>query len=204
MGVRTSIYNSEAIGRTPFRPVTAVVVVIQSLSCVRLFETPWTSTCQVSMFLTIFWSLLTLMSVESMKTSNHLILCCPLSLQPSIFPSNWAFSSESAPHLRWPKYWSFSFSISISVSTLSFSSYNVYSGLVSFRIDYFNRLAVQGTAKRLLQHHSSKASILWLSAFFMVQLSHPYMTTGKTIAWTIWIFVSQVMFCFLIRCLGLS
>ena len=116
--------------------------------------------------------------------SDHLILCHPLLLLPSIFPSIRVFSNESALHIRWPKYWSFSFSISPS---------NEYSGLISFRIDCLDLLAVQGTLKSLLQHHSSKASILWCSAFFMVQLSHPYMTTGKTIALTICTFVSKVI-----------
>ena len=113
--------------------------------------------------------------------SNHLILCCPLLLPPSIFPSVRVFSNESALHIRWPKYWSFSFSIS------------EYSGLISFRTDWFDLLAVQGTLKSLLQHHSSKASILWHSAFFIVKLSHPYMTTGKTIALTRWTYVGKVM-----------
>ena len=116
--------------------------------------------------------------------SDHLILCHPLLLLPSIFPSIRVFSNESALHIRWPKYWSFSFSISPS---------NEYSGLISFRIDCLDLLAVQGTLKSLLQHHSSKASILWCSAFFMVQLSHPYMTTGKTIALTICTFVSKAI-----------
>ena len=116
--------------------------------------------------------------------SNHLILCCPLLLPPSIFPSIKVFSNESVLHLRWPKYWSFSFSISPS---------NEYSGLISFKIAYLDLLAVQGTLKSLLQHHSSKASILQRSAFFIVQLSHPYMTTGKTIALTIWTFINKVM-----------
>ena len=116
--------------------------------------------------------------------SNHLILCRPLLLLPSIFPTSKVFSNESALHIRWPKYWSFSFSISPS---------NEYSGLISFRIDWFDLLAVQGTLKSLLQHHSSKASILWCSAFFMVQLSHLYITTGKTIALTIWTFASKAM-----------
>ena len=117
--------------------------------------------------------------------SNYLIVCCPLLLLPAIFPSIRIFSNESALCIRWPKYWSFSFSISPS---------NEYSGLISFRTDWFDFLAVQGTLKSLLQHHSSKASIFWCSVFFMVQLSHPYMTTGKTIALTIWTFVSKVMF----------
>ena len=123
------------------------------------------------------------MSIESVMPSNHLILCCPLIL-PSIFPSIRVFSSESVLHIRWPKYWNFNFSISPS---------NEYSGLISFRIDWFDLLAVQGALKSLLQHHSSKASILWLSAFFMVQLSHPYMTAGKTIALTRQTFVGKVM-----------
>ena len=116
--------------------------------------------------------------------SNHLILCCPLLLLPSIFPSIRVFSSESAFHIRWPKYWSFSFSV---------SSSNKYSGLLSFRMGWFDLLVVQGTLKNLLQHHSLKASILWHSVFFMLQLSHPYMTTGKTIALTRWTFVGKVM-----------
>ena len=116
--------------------------------------------------------------------SNHLILCHPLLLLPSIFPSIRVFSKESVLHIRWPKYWSFSFCISPS---------NEYSGLISFRMDWLDLLAVQGTLKSLLQHHSSKASILWHSAFFIVQLSHPYMTTGKTIALTRWTFVGEVM-----------
>ena len=121
---------------------------------------------------------------RSMMPSNHLILCNPLFLLPSIFPNIRVFSKELVLRIRWPKYWSFSFSISLS---------NEYSGLISFRMDWLDLLAVQGTLKSLLQHHSSKASILWLSAFFIVQLSHPYMTTGKTIALTRWIFVSKVM-----------
>ena len=127
--------------------------------------------------------------------SNHLILCHPLLLLPSIFLSIRFFSNESVLHIRWPKYWSFSFNISPS---------NEYSGFISFRIDWFDLLVVQGTLKSLLQHHSSKASILWHSAFFMVQLSHPYMTTGKTIALTKWTFVSKVISLLLICCLGWS
>ena len=128
--------------------------------------------------------------------SNPLILCHPLLLLPSIFPSIRVFSDESVLHIRWPKYWSFSFSTSPS---------NEYSGLISFRIDWFDPLPVQGTFKSLLQHHSSKASVLQCSAFFMVQLSHPYMTTGKTIALTRWTFVGKMMsLLFLIHCLGLS
>ena len=129
-------------------------------------------------------SLLKRMSIESAMPSNHLILCCPLLRLPSIFPSIRVFSSESALHIRWPKDWSFSFSISPS---------NEYSGLISFRMDWLDLLAIQGTLKSLLQHHSSKASILRRSAFFTVQLLHPYMTTGKTIALTRWTFVGKVM-----------
>ena len=125
------------------------------------------------MTFTISRSLLRLMSLESVMPSNHLVLCCPLLLQPSIFPSIRVFTNESALHIRWLNYWSFSFSLHLS---------NEYSGLISFRMDWLDLLAVQGTLKSVLQHHSSKASILWPSAFFIVQLSHPYMTTGKTIA----------------------
>ena len=125
------------------------------------------------------------MSIESVMPSNHLILCGPLLLLPSIFPSIRVFSNESVLHIRWPKYWSFSFSI---------NPFNEYSGLISFRIDWLDLLAVQGTLKSLLQHHSSTASILWCSAFFIVQLSHQYMTTGKTIALTRWTFVGKVMY----------
>ena len=138
---------------------------VQLLSRVRLFATPRTAACQASQSIINSWSLLTLMSIESVMPSNHLILCHPLLLPPSIFPSIGVFSNESALHIRWPKYWSFSFSISPS---------NEYSGLISFRMDWLDRLAVQGTLKSLLQHHSSKASIILRSAFFIVQLSHPY------------------------------
>ena len=139
--------------------------------------------CQVSPSFTISQSLLKLMSVKSVMPLSHLILCHPL-LLPSIFPSIRVFSNETALCIMWPKYWSFSFSI---------SPPNEYSGLISFRIDWFDFLAVQGTLKRLLQHHSLKASVLWHSTYFMVQLSHPYMTTGKTIALTIWTLVGKVM-----------
>ena len=152
-------------------------------SCLTLL-TPWTAARQASLSFTISWSLLKLMSTESVMPSNHLVLCCPLVLLPWTFPSIRVFSNESVLHARWPKYWSFSFSISPS---------NEYSGLISSRMDRLDLLAVQGTLKSLLQHHSSKASILWRSAFFIVQLSHPYLTTGKTIAWTRWIFVGKVM-----------
>ena len=146
---------------------------VQSLSYVRLFVTPWTEAHQASLSITNSWSLPKLMSIESVMPSKHLILCHPLLLFPSIFSSIRVFSNESVLCIRWPKYWSFSFSI---------SPFNEYPGLISFRIDWLVLLAVQGTLKSLLQHHSSKASILWCSAFFIVQLSHQYMTTGKIIA----------------------
>ena len=135
------------------------------------------------------------MSIQLVMPSNYLILCHPLLLPPSIFPSIRVFSNESVLHIRWPNYWSFSFSIRPS---------SEYSGLISFKIDWLDLLAVQGALKSLLQHHSSKASILRCSAFLMVQLSHPYMTTGKTIALTRWTFVSKKYLCFLICCLGWS
>ena len=146
--------------------------------------TPSTTACQSSLPFTISWALLRLMSLESMMPSNHLILSCSLFLLPSIFPSIWVFINESVLHIRWPKYWSFSFHISPS---------NEYSGLISFRIGWLYLLTVQGTLKSLLQHHSSKESVLLHSAFFIVQLSHPYMTTGKTIALTRRTFVGKVM-----------
>ena len=142
----------------------SLVSSVQSLSCVRLFVTSWTSACQASLSITNSQSLLKLMSIESVMPSNHLILCCPLLLLLSIFPSIRVFSSELILHIRWLKYWSFRFSI---------SPFNEYSGLTSFRMDWFDLLAVQGTLKSLLQNHSSKASILQRSAFFVVQLSHP-------------------------------
>ena len=144
---------------------------VQSLSCVQLFATPWTAAHQASLSITNSWSLLKLMSIESVMPSNHLILCGPLHLLPLIFPSIRVFSSESVLHIRWPKYWSSSFSI---------NPFNEYSGLISFRMDWLDLLAVQGTLKSLLQHHSSKASILQCSAFFMVQLSHPYKILEKS------------------------
>jgi len=146
--------------------------------------TAWSAARQASLSITNSGSLLKLISIELVMLSSHLILCCPLFLPPSIFPSISVFSNKSVLHIRWPKYWSFSFSI---------SSSNENSGLISFRMDWLDLLAVQGTLKSLLQHHSSKASILRHSAFFIVQLSHPYMTPGKTIALTIWTFVSNVM-----------
>ena len=148
---------------------------VQLLSCVRLFATTWTAACQASLSITNSRSLLKLMSIESVMPSNHLILCHPLLLPPSICPNIKVFSSESVLRIRWPKHWSFSFSISPS---------NEYSGLISFRMDWLDLLTVQGTLESLLQHYSSKASILRCSAFFIVQLSHPYMTTGKPITLT--------------------
>ena len=157
---------------------------VQSLICVRHFATSWITARQASLSVTNSWNLLKLMSIESMMTSNHLILCRPLLLLPSIFPSIRVFSNESILRMRWPKYCSFSFSISPS---------NEYSGRISFRMDWLDLLAVQGTPKSLLQHHSWKASILRCSAFFIVQLSHPHMTTGKIIALARRNFVGKVM-----------
>ena len=157
---------------------------MQSLSHVQLFATPWAAACQASLSITSYWSLPKLMSVELVTPYNHLILGCHLLLPPSIFPSIRVFSNESVFSIRGPKYWSFSFNISPS---------NEHSGLVSFRMDWLDLFAVQETFKSLLQHHSSKASILRCSAFFIVQLSHPYMTTGKTIALTRRTFAGKVM-----------
>ena len=157
---------------------------VQLLSCVQLFATPWATVRQASLSITSSRSLLKFMSIVLVMLSNHLVLCHPLLLLPSIFPSIRVFSNESVLHIRWPKYWSFSFNISPS---------NEYSGLISFRIDWFDLLSVQGTLKSLLQHHSSKASILRHSAFFTVQLSHPYVTTRKTVALTRRTFVGKVM-----------
>ena len=155
---------------------------VQPLSPIQNFENPWTAARQASLSITNSWSLIKLMSIESVILSNHLILYCPLLLLPSTFPSIRVFANQSVLHIRWPKYWSFSISPS-----------NEYSGLISFKIDWFDLLAVQGTLKSLLQHHSSKASTLQCSAFFIVQLSHPYMTTGKTTALTRWTFVGKLM-----------
>ena len=155
---------------------------VQSLSRVRVFATPWTAAHQASLSITNSRSSLKLMSIELVMPSNYLIFCSLL--LPSVFPSIRIFPNESFLRIRWPKYWSFSFSISPS---------NEYSGLISFRRDWMDLLAAQGTLKSLLQHHSSKPSILQRSAFFTVQLSHPYMTTGKNKAWTVWTFVSKVM-----------
>ena len=157
---------------------------VQSLSCVWLFATPWTATHQAFLFITNSRSLPKLMSIKSIMPSNHLIICHPLLLLPSIFPSIRVFSNESALRIRWPKDWSFSFNINPS---------NEHPGLISFRVDWLDLLAVQGTLRSLFQHHTSKASILLLSAFFIVQLSHPYMTTRKTIALTRRTFVGKVM-----------
>ena len=156
----------------------------QSLSHVQIFATPWTAAHQASLSITNSWSLPKLISIESVTSSYHLILCRPLLLLPLIFPSIRVFSNESDLHIRWPKYWSFSFNISPS---------NEHPGLISFRMDRLDLLSVQGTLKSLLQHHSSKASILWHSAFFMVQHSHPYMTNGNIRALTRWTFVGKVM-----------
>ena len=157
---------------------------VQLLSHVWFFATPWTSACTASLSITNPQSLLKLMCISSVMPYSHLILCHPLLLLPSIFPRIRVFSNESVLRIRWPKYWSFSFSI---------SPPNEYSGLISFMIDWSDLLAVQGTLKSLLQHHSSKASILQCSAIFMVQLSYPYMTTRKNIALTRWTFVGKVM-----------
>ena len=157
---------------------------VQWLSHVRLFATPWTAAHQASLSITNSRSPPKPMSIELVMPSSHLILCHPLLLLPSIFARIRVFSNESALHKRWPKYWSFSFNINPS---------NEHPGLMSFWMDWLDLLFVQGTLKSLLQHHSSKASILWRSAFFIVQLSHPYMTTGETIALTRWTFVGKVM-----------
>ena len=156
---------------------------LQSLSRVWLFETPWTAACQASLSITNSWSPPKLMSIESVMPSNCLIICCPL-LLPSIFPSIRVFSNESTLLIRWPKYWSLGFNISPS---------NEHSGLISFRIDWLDLLALQKTLRSLLKHHNSKASILQHLAYVTVQISHPYMNIGKTIASTIWTFVVKVM-----------
>ena len=157
---------------------------VQSLSRVCLFVTPWITAHQASLSITNSRSLPKLMCIKSVMPSSYLILCCPLLLLPPILPSIRVFSNESTLRMRWLKYWSFSLSISPS---------NEHPGLISFRMDWLDLLAVQGTLKSLLQHHSSKASVLRCSAFFIVQLSHPYMTSGKTIALTRWTFVGKVM-----------
>ena len=164
--------------------MTYLVSSVQSLSRVQLFATPGSAACQASLSIINSWSLLKLISMEPMMPPNHLILCHPFLLLPSIFPRISIFSNELALHIRWPKYWSFRFSISPSSD---------YSGLISFRIDWFDLLAVQETLKSILHYHSSTASLLWCSAFFMVQLSHLYIITGKNIALTRWTFVGKVM-----------
>ena len=168
------------------------VVIVQSLTPVYSLQ-PHGLQHTTSLSFTISQSLPKLKPIELVMPCNHLVLCHPLLLLPSIFSSIMVFSNELALHIKWPKYWSFSFSIIPS---------NEYSGLISFRMDWLDLLAVQGTLKSLLQHHSSKASVLQCSAFFIVRLSHPYMTTGKTIALPRWTFFGQVMSAFLIFCLG--
>ena len=155
-----------------------------SLSCVQLFATPWTAALHTLLSFTISRTLLKFMCIESVMPSNYLILCHPLLFLPSIFPSIRSLSNESVFRIRWPKYWSFSFNISPS---------NEHPGLISFKMDWLDLLAVQGTLESFLQHHSSKATILWSSAFFMAQLAHPYMTTGKTIVLTIPTYVGKVI-----------
>ena len=167
-----------------YSPLSHIFSSVQLLSCVQLFVTPWTAACQASLSITNSRSFLKLMSIESVMPSNRLSLCRPLLLPPSVFPSIRVFSNESALRIRWPKYWSVSFSSCPS---------NEYPGLISFRMDWFDLLKVQRTLKSLLQHQSSKASILQHSAFFIVQLSHPYMSTGKTIALTRQTFVGKIM-----------
>ena len=168
---------------------------VQLLSCVRLFAIPWTAARQASLFITNSQSSLRLTSIESVMPSSHLILCRPLLLLLPIPPSIRVFSNESTLPMRWPKYWSFRFSISPSKE---------HPGPICFRMHWLDFLAVQGNLKSLLQHHSSKASILWCSAFFTVQLSHPYMTTGKTIALTRWTLLAKSCLCFWICYLGCS
>ena len=175
--------------------LNAVSSVQFSCSVMSNSMTPRTEECQATLSITNFWSLLKLMSIVSVMPSCHLILCDPLLLPASVFPRIRVFSSESVLHIRWPKYWSFSLTVSPS---------NEYSGMISFRMYSLDLLAVQRILKSVLQHHSSKASILWCSAFFIVQLSHPYMTTRKTTALTRWSFVGKVLSLFLICCLGWS
>ena len=172
-----------AKSRTRLSDFTFTLVQFSSIgqSC-QIFVIPWTAACQASLSIINSQSLLKFMSIELVMPSNHLILCHSLLLLPSIFPSTRFFSNESALRSRWPKYWNLSFSISPS---------NEYSGLISFRVDWFYLLAVQGTLRSFLQHHSSKVSVLWCSVFFMVLLSHPYITTGKTLALTLGTFVDK-------------
>ena len=161
------------------------VAIVKSLSHVWLFATPWTAARQASLSFTVSRSLVKLISIESVMPFNHLVLCHLFLILPSIFPSIMAFSNESALRIRWPKYWNF--------SSFSISPSDEYSGLISFRIDWFDLLGVQGTLRSLLQYYNSKASVFWCLAFFTVQLSHSYMTTGKTTALTRWTFVGKVM-----------
>ena len=184
LGARPRIYHSTENEREEHEKKSLQFSSVQLLSRVQLFATPWTAARQASLSITNSGSSPKPQSIESVMPSNHLILCHPLLLLPSIFPSIRVFSNESALCIRWPTYWSFHFSISPSKE---------HPGLISFRMDWLDLLAVQGTLKSLLQHHSSKASILQRSAFFLVQLSHPYMTTGKTIALTRQTFVDNVM-----------
>ena len=163
------------------------IISVQLLSRVQPFVTPWTAAHQASLSITNTRSLLKLKPIKLMMPSNRLILCCPFLLLPSVFPSIRVFSSEPVLCIKWPKYWSFSFNISL---------LNEHPGLISFRMDWLDLLAVQGTLKSLLQHHSSKASILQHPAFFTVQLSHPYIITGKTMALTRWTFVGKVVSAF--------
>ena len=188
--VRSFTTSTTWAARNCFRKVnksrfaSVIVVVIQSLSHIKLFVTPWTAACQAFLSFTISRRLLKLMSIELVMPSNLLVLCCSLLLPPSIFPRIRVFSDELALRIRWPECWSFSFSISPS---------SEHPGLISFRMDWLDLLAVQGTLKSLFQHLSSKASILQCSAFCIVEFSHPYMTTRKTIALTRWAFVDKVM-----------
>ena len=172
-----------------------LLLLLSCFSHVQLFTTPWIAARQTSLSITNSQSLLKLMSIKSVMPSKHLVLCCPLLLLPSIFSSIRIFFNESVLHIRWPKYWSFSFNI---------KSFQWNSGLISFRIDWLDLLAVQGTLKSLLQHHSPKAQIFRCSAFFIVQLSHSYMTTGKTLALNRQISVDKVMSLILICCLHWS
>ena len=178
---RCEILNPTTLLHAPEGSLPFQFSSVQSLSRVWLFATPWTAARQASLSITNFWSLLKPMSIESVMPSNHLIFCCPLLLLPSIFPNIRVFSNESALRIRWPQYWNFSFNISPS---------NEHPGLISLRMDWLDLLAVQGTLKSLLQHHSSKASVILCSALLIVQHSHLYMTTGKTIALTRQAFVT--------------
>ena len=173
--------------------ITIIVVVFQSLSCVWHFATPWTTACQIPLAFSLSWSLLKFMSIELVMLSNHLILCCPLLLLPSIFLSITIFYNELPLCIRWPKYCSFTISLS-----------SEYSGLIFFKIDWLDLLAVQGSLKSLLQHHNLKVSIPWRVAFYVVQHWHLHMTTGEIITLTICSFVGKVILYFLTCCLDLS